>query len=374
MDAEQTPDSVNGSSLPSLVVTAASPGDWAGGGERALAAAPPRCLHVMVVSAYVVTCVLGLPGNLLVLCHARALSGQGDSTITHPAFQLALADLQLVLVLPFWAAEIALGHVWPFGNAACKLAIYVTVLNAYTSAFFLTAVCVSRYCAAARPRRPGGAPCRHWTVRWISLAIWLVAGAASVPPAVYSGTVQFQREELCLKRFPRGGYWLEIYQVQRILVTFVAPLAIVLLSDVLLRRLRSPRAPTSSTSLVNVLVVSFTLCWLPNHAITLWGGVLVQLDLARWARAHCVAYAQPFTICLANANGCLNPVIYCLMWEQFREGLKGLLRRGLLPGFPGRPLPWGPGCRAARWAARPRAMPRATRRHPPTPLQAQKIE
>eukprot|EP00061_Rhincodon_typus_P001297 g14321.t1 len=81
--------------------------------------------------------------------------------------------------------------------------------------------------------------------------------------------------------------------------------------------------------------MAFFLCWLPNHVIAVWE-VLVRLGLARWGRAYYIAhaYVHPLTICLANANSCLNPVIYCLMHKEFRE----VVRRSLMwqAGVPSR--------------------------------------
>lgn len=39
------------------------------------------------------------------------------------------------------------------------------------------------------------------------------------------------------------------------------------------------------------------------------------------------AYAFPLTVCLAHANSCLNPVLYCLVRSEYRAGLKELLLR-----------------------------------------------
>ena len=90
------------------------------------------------------------------------------------------------------------------------------------------------------------------------------------------------------------------------------------------RRRRRSRVTRS----VMVVVLSFFLCWLPNQALTLWG-VLIKFDLVPFSKAfyNAQAYAFPLTVCLAHANSCLNPVLYCLVRQEYRAGLKELLLR-----------------------------------------------
>ena len=85
---------------------------------------------------------------------------------------------------------------------------------------------------------------------------------------------------------------------------------------------------TQVTRSVTLVVLSFFLCWMPNHAVTLWG-VLVKFNAVRWDRTYYVVhtYVFPLTVCLAHANSCLNPVIYCMTRRDFRKKLKELWLR-----------------------------------------------
>ncbi|KAL4613404.1 relaxin-3 receptor 1-like [Arapaima gigas] len=79
------------------------------------------------------------------------------------------------------------------------------------------------------------------------------------------------------------------------------------------------------TRSVTVVVLSFFLCWMPNHAITLWG-VLVKFNVVRWDKSYYMihTYVFPVSVCLVHVNSCLNPVLYCLMRREFRAKLGGL--------------------------------------------------
>ncbi|XP_076011536.1 relaxin-3 receptor 1-like [Genypterus blacodes] len=293
-------------------------------------------LRFLVCLVYSVVCAVGLMGNLLVLFFIRVRKERKKSKVNFFVLNLAVTDFGFVLTLPFWAVDTALDFSWPFGDAMCKIILSVTVMNMYASVFFLTAMSVTRYwCVASALRnRNGGRSC---SVKWISAGIWTLATLATAPTAIYSTVSNVTGEKLCLLRFPGGQYWLALYHIQKIVVGFVVPMCIVSVSYIMLLRFIHTRSLTSSnprrrsklTRSVTIVVLSFFLCWMPNHAITLWS-VLVKLNAVHWDRAYYTVhtYVFPVTVCLAHTNSCLNPIIYCLMRKEFRGKLRGLIHRG----------------------------------------------
>ncbi|CAG07748.1 unnamed protein product, partial [Tetraodon nigroviridis] len=314
-------------------------------------------LRVLIALVYLVVCVLGLVGNLLALLLLHSNHRGHHSSIDCFVMSLALTDLQFVLTLPFWAVDTALDFRWPFGRVMCKIVSSVTTLNMYASVFFLTAMSVTRYrtlVTSLRMESPEAAAAR---VKWVSLAIWMVSLVATLPHVIYSTTVQVSADdELCLVRFSESDseQWdpqvlLGLYQMQKVLLGFVVPLVVIsvcyllLLRFILSRRVvgHTPSAADTSeyqrgrqrrrskvTRSVTIVVLSFFLCWLPNQALTLWG-VLIKFDLVPFSKAfyNAQAYAFPLTVCLAHANSCLNPVLYCLIRKEYRNGLKALVLR-----------------------------------------------
>lgn len=165
-------------------------------------------------------------------------------------------------------------------------------------------------------------------------------------------------DELCLVRFSESDsdQWdpqvlLGLYQMQKVLLGFLVPLIVIsvcyllLLRFILSRRVvgSTPSAPAAGgseyergrqrrrskvTRSVTIVVLSFFVCWLPNQALTLWGA-LIKFDLVPFSKAfyNAQAYAFPLTVCLAHANSCLNPVLYCLIRKEYRVGLKALVLR-----------------------------------------------
>ncbi|XP_051978511.1 relaxin-3 receptor 1-like [Xyrauchen texanus] len=292
-------------------------------------------LRIMISIVYSVVCAVGLVGNLLVFFLMKVRQGRKKSTINFFILNLAVTDFLFVLTLPFWAVDNAMDFSWPFGHAMCKTVLTVTVMNMYASVFFLTAMSVTRYwsVASALKDRTRNKTC---SVKLISALLWVLATVATAPTAIFSTASKISGVKLCLQRFPDGHQWLALYQLQKILVAFVFPMLIITVCYLLLLRLirlRSmnnnlPKRRSRVTKSVTIVVLSFFICWLPNHAITFWG-VLVKFNVVNFDQVYYTVhtYVYPVTVCLAHANSCLNPVLYCLMRREFRKMLKDFFWR-----------------------------------------------
>ncbi|XDV18263.1 hypothetical protein PO909_023993 [Leuciscus waleckii] len=279
-------------------------------------------LRCLISITYSVVCVVGLIGNLLVFFFIRVKQDR-------------LTDFQFVLTLPFWAVDTALDFSWPFGDAMCKIILSVTVMNMYASVFFLTAMSITRYWSVASALKDSTRQ-TSCSIRGVSVVLWILATVATAPTSIFSTVTNVAGEKLCLLRFPEGQYWLAVYHLQKILIAFILPMGIVSISYLLLLRLIRQRSMMSNskrrthkvTKSVTIVVLSFFLCWMPNHAITFWG-VLVKFNVVHWDKSYYIVhtYVFPVTVCLAHANSCLNPLIYCLMRREFRKKLKDLFLR-----------------------------------------------
>ncbi|XP_019742091.1 relaxin-3 receptor 1-like [Hippocampus comes] len=296
-------------------------------------------LRILISVVYSVVCAVGLVGNLLVFYLMRLRQGRKKSAINFFIINLAVTDFQFVLTLPFWAVDTALDFSWPFGDAMCKVVLSVTVMNMYASVFFLTAMSVTRYLSITSALKSSAL---SWPrcVKWMCAVLWVAATVATAPTAVFSAVTVVAGEKLCLLKFPEGHDWLALYHIQKILVAFIIPLFIVSVNYLLLLRFIKRKSMCTSnrnrrskvTKSVAIVVLSFFCCWVPNHAITFWG-VLVKLNAVNWDRSYYMVhvYVFPVTVCLAHANSCLNPLLYCLMRPEIRKMLRALFWRSPSP-------------------------------------------
>ncbi|XP_022065898.1 relaxin-3 receptor 1 [Acanthochromis polyacanthus] len=301
-------------------------------------------VRITISVIYSLVCALGLVGNLLVLYLMNSKQVWKKSSINLFVTSLAVTDFQFVLTLPFWAVENALDFNWVFGKAMCKIVSYVTAMNMYASVFFLTAMSVVRYWSLASALKGRRRRTHCCSARCATVFIWVVAFSAALPHGVFSTTVEFSNDDLCLVKFPDTNgttqFWLGLYQSQKVLLGFVAPLGIISASYLLLLRfISSKNINTSSakrrakvTKSVTIVVLSFFLCWLPNQALTVWG-ILVKLNVVPFSYEYYTmqVYVFPVSVCLAHSNSCLNPILYCLMRREFRKALKKLFWRMTSP-------------------------------------------
>ncbi|XP_061461979.1 relaxin-3 receptor 2 [Rhineura floridana] len=291
-------------------------------------------LQMFITFVYLVVCAAGLLGNGLVMYLIWAQKGSSTPVINIFVFGLAVADFQFSLTLPFWATETALDFNWPFGEAMCKAVPSLTILSIYFNVFLLTAMSVTRYWSLASALKDGSKMSPRMA-KWITAALWAIALGATIPTTIYATVMDVASVKLCIFKFPTP-YPLRMYHLQRVVFTFVIPLAVILTSYFLLLRLLKAHHVNSNklkrqnqvATTVQLVVGCFFVCWFPNHVVTVWG-VLVKFKAVPMSDAfHFLhTYIFPLTTCLAHTNSCLNPILYCLMRQEFREAIKGIFQR-----------------------------------------------
>lgn len=295
-------------------------------------------LRILVSVVYFIVATAGVLGNLLVMFLLYSTHTIATGTINFFVFNLALAHLLFSLALPFWAVEVALDYSWPFDSATCKAVSLLTGLNVFASCFFLTAMSLTRYCSVATALKPSASLCsRSCTFPVATAFIWVGALIAAAPRAVFADLSYVGRDNdtACLLRFPDGTAWLGINQLLRVVLGFLLPYAIIILSYLLLLRFlcrhkltgsRNSRRKMDISKSVAVVVLSFCACWFPYNVLTLWN-VLIQLDVIDITKSFYVAqtYFFPLANCLAFTSSCFNPVIYCLVRKEYRAALHNLV-------------------------------------------------
>ncbi|KAJ3609261.1 hypothetical protein NHX12_023785 [Muraenolepis orangiensis] len=295
-------------------------------------------LRILISLVYFLVATAGMAGNLLVLFLLYSTRTITAGTINFFVFHLALAQLLFSLALPFWAVEMALDYSWPFDVATCKAISLLTGLNVYASCFFLTAMSLTRYCSVATALRPTAALWHRGFCcsRAAAATVWAGALVAAAPRAVFAELIHVgpANDTVCLFRFPDGTAWLGINHLLRVVLGFLLPYGVIVLSYLLLLRFLcrhkmrgvNPRRESRVSRSVAAVVLSFCACWFPYNLLTLWG-VLIQLDVVDISPSFYLAqtYFFPLANCLAFTSSCLNPVIYCLVRREYRAALRSLL-------------------------------------------------
>ncbi|XP_061876245.1 C5a anaphylatoxin chemotactic receptor 1 isoform X2 [Colius striatus] len=237
-----------------------------------------------VLALYTLIFLLGVLGNGAVIW----VSGfELRRTVNGVWFlNLSIADLLCCLALPFLALPLARDHHWPLGGFACKLLPSLTILNMFASVLLLTAVSADRCALVTRP-----VWCQnHRTLglaRGVCVASWLVAGLLTLPSFIFrtTWTDDFSDKVTCVLDYRAVGRHQRLTElvtaVTRFVCGFLVPFVVI----------------TACYSLLLARVHSKGFA-----------------SLFKGARA-----ADPVVAGVAYVNSCINPIIYVIMGQDFRD-------------------------------------------------------
>ncbi|XP_071388468.1 galanin receptor type 2-like, partial [Centroberyx affinis] len=293
--------------------------------------------------------VLGVGGHTLVmviLCGRRrrgaglagqspqgSLTGTGTDVLL---LALSATDLLLLSMLPFHTVAIAMQQ-WPFGDFLCRLVGFLGSACSSASAFTLAILAVSRYLTVVRPAR---AYCllspRRVTVTVVLL--WVPACCLAAPQLAFRSVGTPWQAPDGLACFAFLSHRDEVaYGLCHFLVAFLLPLATIAVAYCtiymfLWRSQQAGRAPqveryqSKVTQTSAMLVLAFTLCWLPSYGLTL--ALLVDRSSGATGTSPRYGPFSTFARLMATSSTVANPILYVFMSHKFRQDLLGLFRRG----------------------------------------------
>ncbi|NWV73053.1 CLTR2 protein, partial [Dasyornis broadbenti] len=236
---------------------------------------------------------------------------------------LAISDLMFVSTLPFRATYFLLGSRWIFGDIVCRIVTYTLYVNMYCSIYFLTMLSVVRFLAIVYPFKRGKVTDMKYT-RIICVAIWIFVLAAASPllnkrVAGYSNPVK------CLDLHPSSTHKLLMMNSFVLVVGFILPFCtIVFCYAFAIRALLKSRNPQSKRAIchkkalltISITLILYFICFLPYHILR-----TVHLMYSSCSQAN-LHKALVVTLCLADMNSCLDPILYYFAAENFKVKIR----------------------------------------------------
>lgn len=292
--------------------------------------------------------LLGVSGHCMVvviLCgrRRRRMGATGSSTQSSVTgtgtdillLALSTADLLLLSMLPFHTSAIALQR-WPFGDVMCRLVGFLGSAFSSASVFTLAALAISRYLTVVKPAKA------YFLLspRRISLVVcllWIPACGLAAPQLVFRsvGTPRSTPKALiCFSFLSQRGQM--IYGLVHFLVAFLLPLFTIAVAYIGVymflwvsrHQARAPqveRYQSKVTQTSAMLVLAFAVCWLPSYGLTL---ALVADDKSG-ATGTSPRYGafSVFARLMATSSTVVNPILYVLLSQKFREDLVKLFKK-----------------------------------------------
>ncbi|NXU58164.1 ACKR4 protein, partial [Turnix velox] len=261
---------------------------------------------------------LGVAGNSLVVAiyaYCKKSKTKTDVYIMH----LAIADLLLLLTLPFWAANAVQG--WELGNSMCKLASSLYTMNFSSSMLLLACISVDRYRATSQSqghRRIG----KRCSVTCIS--IWLFAVFLSIPELIFNQVKKHNERNECLPVFPASmaTFLKATIQILEIILEFLLPFLVMLICYSATARaiFRSSNAKKTRPFIVLLAVVAtFIITQLPYNIVKLWRAIdIIYMLITDCDTSKTIDVALLVTKSIALFHTCLNPLLYVFLGASFK--------------------------------------------------------
>ncbi|NXS47171.1 C5AR1 protein, partial [Balaeniceps rex] len=254
---------------------------------------------------------------------------------------LSVADLLCCLALPFLALPLARDHHWPLGHFACKLVPSLTILNMFASVLLLMAISADRCAMVMRP-----VWCQnHRTLvlaRGACAAAWFLAALLTLPSFIFRTARydDFSEKTTCVLDYTVVGHHQHLTElvtaITRFICGFLMPFVVITACySLLLARVHSKGFARSrkAIKLILVVIISFFVCWLPYHIV----GLILASTRTRSSLFKGAAEADPIVAGIAYINSCINPIIYVIMGQDFKDKFQRSWRavlRGVLSDEP----------------------------------------
>jgi len=243
---------------------------------------------------------------------------------------LAIADCLFILFLPFTIAHAIMLYHWPFGTIYCKLHSFIMFTNMYASIYFLTTISIDRYLAVVHSVK--SLEIRTLRNAYVATGVvWALACILSLPALIFRNT--FEVEDGNIVCFLDYGDFetvvkrITVVNITRVIFGFIIPFTIILVCYTLIA-LKITQSQVinkgRSMKLIVIVVVTFFVCWIPYHVVSLVEVVSYQtMDESLFNSINSV---YPVTVSIAIVNSSINPILYVFSGQDMKKVLRPIMK------------------------------------------------
>ncbi|XP_072924565.1 proteinase-activated receptor 3-like [Hemitrygon akajei] len=268
----------------------------------------------LIPALYVFVFVIGFPANAIALW-TMASKKKKPSTIY--LINLAVADLFLILMLPFKIHYRFQGNNWIFGEALCRTMTAFFYGNMYCSILLLTFISVDRYFALVHPFCSRRFRDNRSAVT-VCAVIWVVVILFVLPFLLIEQTVHIKNLGLttCHDVYLNNTVNVYFYYWQSVaIIGFIIPSFItVLCYSLVIRTLLLSKGEYRKAIIITVLTLfTYLVCFSPSN---------IALLLHQWIPELYIHYM--YLLPLSSFNNCIDPIIYYFISEEWRKKVKAI--------------------------------------------------
>lgn len=290
--------------------------------------------NVVFSTFYTLIFLIAVPGNTLALWTFF----HQDSVLPSDVFlrHLSFADIFYILILPMRIVYHLSDGYWPFGHVVCQIAGFIFYLNMYCSLFLMSFISVDRFIAVVLPMKSKSI--RKPVYAKVAVGVlWVVVIGSMSPTLISRKNVSTSSTGTC-----HHLYLEETSQKALIstLVAFTAPLAIIIVSYILIlvkiRMVKQQQVKDKVKAMIVLIMMNFLFAFVPYH-------VSRVMYIRNHNQGHMTTAEQALlgtvnraTSALTCISAILDPVMYFFMHRGYREKLLQLLAKSRQEGQSGK--------------------------------------
>ncbi|XP_066507778.1 hydroxycarboxylic acid receptor 2-like [Hoplias malabaricus] len=274
--------------------------------------------------------IFGLFGNILVLwIFAFYMDTWKPNSIY--LVHLAVADLVVLFCLPFRADYYLRGRDWIYGDAFCRILLFLVASNRAASIFFLTAVTVDRYLKIVHPlHRINRMKLTY--AQWVSCGLWIsiiafTADLVTYNHLNYNNRTQCETFNICLGNNPVANWNSTFYVME-----FFVPVNIIIFCSAritcqLKNKTRDAQGKIKKViQFIFVVALVFIVCFFPS-TITQVAVLILKTQYNECHHFSEASVAFYSSLCFTYFHSMLNPLVYYFASPAFKGHFKKLIMK-----------------------------------------------
>ncbi|XP_067099557.1 growth hormone secretagogue receptor a [Osmerus mordax] len=307
---------------------------------------PMNVFPIPVLTGITIVCALlflvGVTGNVMTILVVSRYRDMRTTTNLYLC-SMAVSDLLIFLCMPPDLYRLWRYRPWRFGDALCKLFLFVSESCTYSTILNITALSVERYLAICFPLRAKALVTKR-RVRLLILALWAVSLLSAGPVFVIVGVERDEygagpgesvengdTSECKMTQYAiRSGLLAAMVWVSSVFF-FLPVFCLTVLYTLIGRRLWKRRRETNigpcvahrdksnrqTIKMLVVVVLAFVLCWFPFHV----GRYLLSRSSEEgspwWSLLS--EYCSLVSVVLFYLSAAINPILYNTMSRKYRS-------------------------------------------------------
>ncbi|KAG9275114.1 hydroxycarboxylic acid receptor 3-like [Astyanax mexicanus] len=294
--------------------------------------APQPLVSSILPPMLIIELLLGLPGNLMALwVFSRHLRSWKPNVVL--LFNLAVADLMLLVSLPYQIHYHLQQENWVFGHFWCRFNLFMLAINRSASIGFMTAVAVDRYFKVVHVHHKINFISSR-TVAGIACFIWIVVILLRLPLLTSDLMIIKNNKSVCrsfnyYKNPPPGILFHYIVYLSEFFLSFIVLLFCSLRIYCFLgrRQIATRTKMRPAMKIVLVIIGIFIVCFFPGVATGLSALYLSTLGKEYYDGLRLNGQLFVLALGLTYLNSALDPIVYGFCSSMFRDALRQSIHR-----------------------------------------------